>query len=105
VTSGPARLGELRDGLLDRVVGLLKADPAVDGAALVGSFGRGDADDWSDIDLLILMGDEDVARFADHPADRRWAQADLLTDGRHHSPVGATVGGHNTYTVRASDPG
>lgn len=55
MTSGPAFLGELRDRLLDQVLGLLKADPAVAGVALIGSLGRGEADNWSDIDLLILM--------------------------------------------------
>jgi hypothetical protein len=89
VTSGPACLGRLRDDLLDQVLGLLKADPAVDGVALVGSFGRWEADNWSDVDLLILIGAVEVAQFADQPADRPWAQADLLTDGRHNSPAGA----------------
>ena len=65
MTSGPARLGLLRDALLEQVLGLLKAHPAVEGAPLVGSFGRGDADNWSDIDLLILMSEADIARFAD----------------------------------------
>ena len=61
VTRGPAFLGELRDRLLDQVLGLLKADPGVEGVALVGSLGRGTADNWSDIDLLILMGGPDIA--------------------------------------------
>jgi hypothetical protein len=102
VTSGPARLGQLRDGLLDQVLGLLRADPAVEGVALVGSLGRGDADNWSDIDLLILMGDEDVPRFADQPAERPWARADMLTDGRHNSPAGATSAG--TIYIRSGFP-
>jgi hypothetical protein len=89
-TSGPALLGELRGRLLDQVLGLLKADPDVTGAALIGSLGRGTADNWSDVDLLILMGDRDLARFAAEPATRPWAQADLLSDGRHNSPAGAT---------------
>jgi len=89
MTSGPAFLGELRDRLLDQVLGLLQADTAVDGAALIGSLGRGEADNWSDIDLLILMGDRALARFADEPAASTWAQADLLSDGRHNSPAGA----------------
>jgi hypothetical protein len=90
MTSGPAFLGELRDSLLDQVLGLLKADPVVGGVALIGSLGRGEADNWSDIDLLILMGDQALAQFADEPAARPWAQADLLSDGRHNSPAGAT---------------
>jgi hypothetical protein len=52
VTSGPARLGLLCDGL--------------------------------------LMSDADIGRFADQPTERPWAQADLLSDGRHNSPAGAT---------------
>jgi hypothetical protein len=88
--SGPAFLGELRDRLLDQVLGLLKTDPDVEGVALIGSLGRGTADNWSDVDLLILLGDRDLARFTAEPATRPWAQADLLSDGRHNSPAGAT---------------
>jgi len=88
--SGPAFLGGLRDRLLEEVLGLLNDDPRVEGAALVGSLGRGTADNWSDIDLLILMRDEEIARFADEPTARPWARAGLLSDGRHNSPAGAT---------------
>jgi hypothetical protein len=102
MTSGPTFLGELRDRLLDQVLGLLKADPVVDGVALVGSLGRGAADNWSDIDLLILMGDQALARFVDEPAARPWAQADLLSDGRHNSPAGATSVG--TTHIRSGLP-
>jgi hypothetical protein len=90
MTSGLAFLGRLRDRLLDQVLGLLKADPVVEGVALTGSLGRGEADDWSDIDLLILMGDQALAQFVNEPAARPWAQAELLSDGRHNSPAGAT---------------
>jgi hypothetical protein len=93
VTSGPPYLGELRERLLGQVLGQLEADPVVDGVALVGSLGRGEADNWSDIDLLILMGDRALARFADEPGARPWAQADLLSDGRHNSPAGAMSAG------------
>jgi predicted nucleotidyltransferase len=90
MTSGPAFLGDLRDRLLDQVLGLLEADPVVGGVALIGSLGRGEADHWSDIDLLVLMGDRALARFMDEPAASLWAHADLLSDGRHSSPAGAT---------------
>jgi Nucleotidyltransferase domain len=90
MTSGPAFPGDLRDRLLDEVLGLLKADTVVDGVALIGSLSRGGADNWSDIDLLIVMSDRALAQFMDEPAARPWAQADLLSDGRHNSPAGAT---------------
>jgi hypothetical protein len=93
VPSGPALLGELRGRLLDQVLGLLEADPAVEAVALIGSLGRGEADNWSDIDLLILMGGQALAWFAENPAARPWAQAALLSDGRHNSPAGATSAG------------
>lgn len=102
MTSGPAFLGELRDRLLDQVLGLLKSDPVVGGVALIGSLGRGEADNWSDIDLLILMGDQALAQFADEPAARPWAQADLLSDGRHNSPAGAVSVG--TTRLRSGLP-
>jgi hypothetical protein len=102
MTSGPAFLGELRDRLLDQVLGMLEADPVVGGVALIGSLGRGQADSWSDIDLLILMGDQALARFVDEPAARPWAQADLLSDGRHNSPAGATSVG--AIHIRAGLP-
>jgi hypothetical protein len=90
MTSGPPLLGRLRDRLLDQVLGLLKADPVVEGVALIGSLGRGEADNWSDIDLLILMGEQALAQFVGEPAARPWARAELLSDGRQNSPAGAT---------------
>src|ERR1700743_3984920 len=89
-SEGPALLGRLRDRLLDQVLGLLEADPAVDGVALVGSLGRGEEDNWSDIDLLILASDQFIKQFMNEPAASPWARADLLSDGRHNSPAGAT---------------
>jgi len=89
MTSGPPLLGQLRGGLLDQVLRLLDADPDVGGAALIGSLGRGGEDNWSDIDLLVLMGDPALGRFAAAPAASPWAQADLVVDGRHNSPAGA----------------
>jgi hypothetical protein len=87
---GPALLAGLRDRLLDQVLALLEADPAVAGVALVGSLGRGEEDEWSDIDLFILAGEGFIRQFMDEPAASPWARAELLSDGRHNSPAGAT---------------
>jgi hypothetical protein len=87
---GPALLVRLRDRLLDQVLGLLEADLAVAGVALVGSLGRREEDDWSDVDLFILASDQFIRQFMNEPAASPWARADLLSDGRHNSPAGAT---------------
>lgn len=99
---GPALLARLRDRLLDQVLGLLEADPAVAGVALVGSLGRGEEDNWSDIDLLILASDQFIRQFMNEPAVSPWARADLLSDGRHNSPAGATSLG--TTHIRSGLP-
>jgi hypothetical protein len=99
---GPAPLAGLRDRLFDQVLGLLEADPAVAAVALVGSLGRGEEDNWSDIDLLILASDRFIRQFMNDPAASPWARADLLSDGRHNSPVGATSLG--TTHIRSGLP-
>ena len=102
VPEGPALLAGLRDRLLDEVLWLLEADPAVDGVALVGSLGRGEEDNWSDIDLFILAGDQFIGQFMSEPSASPWARADLLSDGRHNSPAGATSLG--TTRIRSGLP-
>jgi Nucleotidyltransferase domain len=84
------------------VLGLLEADPAVDGVALVGSLGRGEEDNWSDIDLLILASDQFIRQFMTEPTASLWVRADLLSDGRHNSPAGATSLG--TTHIRSGLP-
>lgn len=68
----------------------LTADPRVRGWGLVGSFGRGQADDWSDVDLLIIVSDEDFHAFVDPQRNRLWSDADLVIDARRNTPIGAT---------------
>ncbi len=99
---GPALLASLRDRLLGQLLGLLEADPAVAGVALVGSLGRGEEDNWSDIDLFILASDQFIKQFMNEPAASPWARGDLLSDGRHNSPAGATSLG--TTHIRSGLP-
>jgi hypothetical protein len=70
--------------------------------ALVGSLGRAEEDNWSDIDLLILASDQSIRQFMNEPAASPWARADLLSDGRHNSPAGATSLG--TTRIRSGLP-
>jgi hypothetical protein len=63
VPKAPAapRLRAIREAWLRPVIGQLEADPGISAAGFVGSIGRGDADDWSDVDLVIVVPDDQSA--------------------------------------------
>ena len=48
---------DARDRLRSDLTLTLERDRRVTGVGLVGSFGRGEADEWSDLDLLVVVGD------------------------------------------------
>jgi predicted nucleotidyltransferase len=52
-----------RDDLLARIVGVLDSDQRVRAAWLSGSFGRGEADAWSDLDLHVALDDDELVGF------------------------------------------
>jgi predicted nucleotidyltransferase len=83
------RLRAIREAWLGRTIGCLEADPAVSAAGLVGSLGRGDADDWSDIDLLIVVPDGQVDQYADVTRLPGSEQVIWSIDARHNAPRGA----------------
>ena len=83
------RLLDLRNRWLSAVIDVLAADRLVAGAALVGSLGRGHADDWSDVDLLIVVEDAHLDDYA--PATRLPhgpGQLTFAVDARHNGPRG-----------------
>ena len=89
-TAPPApRLARIRDRWLSAVTAALQDDPSVAGAALVGSLGAGRADDWSDVDLLLVVKDEHLDDYAvpdrlpSGPGSRAFA-----IDARHNGPIG-----------------
>jgi len=51
--------------LIDRVVDDLATDPRVRGVWLTGSFGAGDADEFSDVDLFVLVADRQLPGFVE----------------------------------------
>ncbi|MGI8552595.1 MAG: hypothetical protein ACR2PL_17675 [Dehalococcoidia bacterium] len=53
-----ARYGRRRDALLARITWALAADSRVGAAWLSGSFGRSEADEWSDLDLHVAIEDD-----------------------------------------------
>ena len=52
------RLVDARDAWLDSALAGLRADARVLAVWLVGSLGRGDADAWSDVDLIVVTDDD-----------------------------------------------
>jgi predicted nucleotidyltransferase len=57
------RYAEERDALLTRIVHVLEADSRVVAAWLAGSFGRGEADAWSDLDLHVAVATDLFPQF------------------------------------------
>jgi hypothetical protein len=55
----------------------------------VGSFGRGEADDWSDLDLLVVTSDSHFDDFIEFARNPGWSTAELFIDARRNAPVGA----------------
>jgi predicted nucleotidyltransferase len=89
-TAPPApRLAGIRSRWLSAATAGLHDDPGVAGAALVGSLGAGRADDWSDIDLLVVVDDAHLDDYA--VPDRFPSGLGTLTaafDARHNGPRG-----------------
>ncbi|MHB8576147.1 MAG: hypothetical protein ACYDCQ_12545, partial [Dehalococcoidia bacterium] len=48
---------------MTRIVAVLEADVRVDAAWLSGSFGRGEADEWADLDLHVAIADTSFDAF------------------------------------------
>jgi len=65
----------------------------VQAVGLVGSLGRGDADDWSDVDLMVVVPDDQIDRFGDAAGLPGCGEVVLGFDGRHNSPRGTRSAG------------
>ncbi|HEY3560329.1 MAG TPA: nucleotidyltransferase domain-containing protein [Kribbella sp.] len=79
-------LVDIRDRWLSATTTMLRQDEAVVGAALVGSLGSGRADDWSDVDLLVVVEDAHLDSRATALPDFGGPVFDV--DARHNGPVG-----------------
>ncbi len=64
--------------LIDRVVDDLAPDPRVRGLWLTGSFGAGTADEYSDVDMFVLVADAHVGGYAAEWLDRVAARYEPL---------------------------
>jgi hypothetical protein len=94
--SDPARtlpeLAAKRDAVLSRIIALIEADERVVAAWLTGSFGRGEDDAWSDVDLHLAIDDAHFdAWWSDREARYRRIAPPLLI--QREKPSNAQEGG------------
>lgn len=71
-----------QDALIRGITSALQSDAKIQGAWLGGSFGRGDADAWSDVDVYVLTGESDVERVFDRLASLSSKIAPILYSKR-----------------------
>ncbi|MGH2534454.1 MAG: nucleotidyltransferase domain-containing protein [Thermomicrobiales bacterium] len=83
-----------RDALLGRIVQALEGDNRVSAVWLSGSFGRGEADEWSDFDLHVAVQDEHFSAFLlERPALYRRVGTPILVQPER-IPSNSMPGGH-----------
>ena len=83
----PSTHASARDALIERLTLGLAADDRIAAAWLGGSLGRGDGDDWSDIDLWLAI--EDGAGGVVPREPMRWVER-LLGSSTPWSPTAAS---------------
>jgi hypothetical protein len=81
-------LRAIRHRWLKETLDKLERDATVIAAGLVGSLGRGTFDDWSDVDILIVVPDDQVDAFSDARLLPGAGELTLSFDARQNSPRG-----------------
>lgn len=92
-----------RDQLQQRIETALRANPAAVAVWLAGSQGRGTADQWSDIDLGIVLTDDAMPDLLANPL--AFVEAITPTIMHIEAPQNAPAGGTHLLTMTASDFG
>jgi predicted nucleotidyltransferase len=79
-----------RDAFLVRAVALLEADSRVVAVWLYGSLGRNEGDEWSDLDMWVVVSDEHIEDIGDHRHEfaARFGHPLLSVDAPQNAPVG-----------------
>lgn len=94
--------------LIARVTRLAEADERIRALLLSGSFGKGDADAWSDIDLVAVVSPEDHTAFAAGARDWLGGAAELVHWYAPHPPLplfGAVTADYDRLDLTVTTPG
>lgn len=91
-----------REQFLDRALEQLAHDRRVAAVIISGSSGRGEADEWSDLDLNVVVDDEASPDFLSHPSDaEQFGDLVLWVD----CSFNAVPGGSMSFSRYASEAG
>jgi predicted nucleotidyltransferase len=93
---------EAHDSFLQSAVDRLAEDSRVAAVVLVGSAGRGEADEWSDLDLVVIAEDDHSAQVLSNPHEAEQF-GDLLV--WVDCSFNAVVGGTMAFTRYGSEAG
>lgn len=91
-----------REQFLDRALGRLASDERIAAVIISGSTGRGEADEWSDLDLNVVVDDEVSPEYLSHPyAAEQFGDLVLWVD----CSFNAVPGGSMSFARYASEAG
>lgn len=86
------QIRDAQNRFLESAVDRLVADARVAAVVLVGSAGRGDADDWSDLDIDVIADDEHSSKVLSNPhAAEQFGDLLLWVDCSFNAVVGGTM--------------
>jgi len=94
--------------LIARLARHAEGDERVRALLLSGSFGKGDADDWSDVDLVAVVSPEDHKAFAAGARDWLGAVVDIVHWHSPHPPLplfSAVTAGYDRIDLTVTVPG
>ena len=83
---------ELHEAFLASAVAELSADDRVAAVLLTGSGGRGEADDWSDLDInVVLSGDASDELLASAGSAEAYGDVAIWVDCSYNAPLGGSM--------------
>lgn len=87
----PGALLRARQAFLERAVERLARDPRVLAVLVSGSTGRGQADDWSDLDLVLVSGEDPASLLSGPHEAEEFGDLAIWVDCSWNAPPGGTM--------------
>ena len=84
---------------LEQAVELLSADRRVDAVLITGSAGRGEQDEWSDLDIGVVSSEDQATVLASPSEAERFGDLGIWVDCSFNAPIGGTMAFSRYLTV------